>query len=237
MTPDNGPGTRTLRVDVGRVVLYSLVTLAVLGLLLFLPAGTLAWTKGWLLLLVFVVTGLAGALAVGRVNPEIFAARSRIHEGTKGWDLVLLSLLMPAMLAIFPVAALDDARFHWSRAPWWVCGVGYVLFLAGMGIALWAEAVNKFFEPGVRIQTDRDHRVIDTGPYAIVRHPGYVSASLLVVGMALALGSWWALIPAGLTVLLLVIRTRWEDRTLQAELDGYKEYAQRVRSKWIPGVW
>lgn len=237
MTPDNGPGTRTLRVDVGRVVLYSLVTLAVLGLLLFLPAGTLAWTKGWLLLLVFVVTGFVGAVAVGRVNPEIFAARSRIHEGTKGWDLVLLSLLIPTMFAIFPVAALDDARFHWSRAPWWVCGVGYVLFLAGMGIALWAEAVNKFFEPGVRIQTDRGHRVIDTGPYAVVRHPGYVSASLLVVGMALALGSWWALIPAGLTMVLLVIRTRWEDRTLQAELAGYKEYAQRVRSKWIPGVW
>ena len=102
------------------------------------------------------------------------------------------------MLAIFPVAALDDGRFHWLPVPWWACGVGYVLFLAGMGIVTWAEAVNKFFEPTVRIQTDRGQQVIDTGPYAIVRHPGYVGGSLLLAGIALCLGSVWALIPAGL---------------------------------------
>jgi protein-S-isoprenylcysteine O-methyltransferase Ste14 len=96
--------------------------------------------------------------------------------------------------------------------------------------------VNKFFEPTVRIQTDRGHKVIDGGPYALVRHPGYAGGSLLFVGIALCLGSLWALIPAGLASALLVLRPLWEDQTLQAELPGYKEYAQRVRYRLIPGV-
>ena len=102
----------------------------------------------------------------------------------------------------------------------------------------WAESVNKFFEPTVRIQTDRGHKVIDTGPYAIVRHPGYVVGLPALPGHA----PWrwaplWALIPAVLLCLLLVLRTIWEDQTLQAELPGYKEYAQRVRYRLVPGVW
>jgi protein-S-isoprenylcysteine O-methyltransferase Ste14 len=97
--------------------------------------------------------------------------------------------------------------------------------------------VNKFFEPTVRIQTDRGHRVIDTGPYAIVRHPGYAFGSGFFLGMPSALGSYWALIPAALVCPLLVLRTIWEDQTLREELPGYKEYAQRVRYRLIPGVW
>ena len=89
----------------------------------------------------------------------------------------------------------------------------------------------------MRIQTERGHHVVDRGPYAIVRHPGYVGAFLLLAGIALALGSWWALLPAAIAVLLLVLRTVWEDRTLQAELAGYAAYAQKVRFRLIPGVW
>src|SRR5215510_5607188 len=99
--------------------------------------------------------------------------------------------------------------------------------MVGVGIFTRAEAVNKFFEKTVRIQTDRGHKVIDTGPYAIVRHPGYVGGMLFFVGAALCLGSLWALIPAGLACALLLLRTQWEDQTLQAELPGYKEYAER----------
>ena len=172
-----------------------------------------------------------------RVNPEILIARSRIHEGTKGWDRILLGLLIPMMMAILPVAALDAGRFHWSSVPWWTRLLGYVLLLAGIGLTAWAQAVNKFFEPSVRIQTDRGQKVIDSGPYAVVRHPGYVAACLLFVGIALSLGSLWALIPAGLACLLVALRTRWEDRMLQSELAGYKQYTERVRSRWVPGVW
>lgn len=121
--------------------------------------------------------------------------------------------------------------------PWWVCVFGHFLLLIGTGILTWAESVNRFFEPVVRIQTERGHKVIDAGPYAIVRHPGYVAFILVSVSTALCLGSVWALVPAGLASSLLVLRTQWEDQTLQAQLPGYKEYTQRVRSKLIPGVW
>jgi protein-S-isoprenylcysteine O-methyltransferase Ste14 len=115
--------------------------------------------------------------------------------------------------------------------------VGYALLAIGMFISAWAGSVNKFAEPTVRIQTDRGHKVIDTGPYAIVRHPGYVAAFFLFSGIALALGSLWALIPAAVASLLLVVRTQLEDRTLQNELEGYKEYAKRVGYRLIPGIW
>jgi protein-S-isoprenylcysteine O-methyltransferase Ste14 len=135
------------------------------------------------------------------------------------------------------VAALDDGRYHWFPVPWWVCGIGYVLLIAGMVGLTWAESVNKFFEPTVRIQTDRGHTVIDFGPYAIVRHPGYVSAFLVFIGIPLSLGSLLALIPAVMACLLLIVRTIWEDQTLRDELTGYREYAQRVRYRLIRGVW
>jgi protein-S-isoprenylcysteine O-methyltransferase Ste14 len=141
------------------------------------------------------------------------------------------------MIAIIPVAALDDGRFGWSRVPWWVVVTGYLLLLAGMTITAWAQGVNRFFEPSVRIQAERGHNVVDGGPYAIVRHPGYVAAVLLFAGIALALGSWWALVPAGIAAFVLVLRTAWEDRTLLAELAGYAAYAQKVRFRLIPGVW
>ena len=120
---------------------------------------------------------------------------------------------------------------------WWVCVLGYVLLVAGLAGMTWAESVSKFFEPTVRIQTDRGHRVIDTGPYAIVRHPGYVAACVLFMGMPLSLGSFWALVPAAVSCLLLVVRTVLEDKTLRNELVGYEEYTQRVRYRLVPGVW
>ena len=230
-------GPRHLRIDRRRVTLYLVATPFVLALLLFLPAGSLTWVKGWLFLLALLVAMALSALYLWRVNPEIYAARSRIQPGTKRWDLTLMAILGSLLVAVLPVAALDAGRFRWSVVPWWACLLGYALLLAGSGIAVWAEAVNRFFEWGVRIQAERGHAVIDTGPYAVVRHPGYVGTGLLLVGVALALGSWWALVPAGLASLVLLVRTRWEDGTLQDELAGYKEYTQRVRSRWIPGVW
>jgi protein-S-isoprenylcysteine O-methyltransferase Ste14 len=229
---DPGPAQR--RSIVARSVAMSLI----LALLLFVPAGSIAWTRGWLFLLVWVTVFGAAALSLWRINPEIFAARRRIiREGTKRWDRILLGFLFPVILAIVLVAALDDGRFHWSRMSWWGVGLGYGLLTTGVAITAWAQAVNPFFEPSVRIQTGRGHHIIDTGPYAIIRHPGYAAACLLFAGMALSLGSWWALIPVGVTALLLVMRTIWEDRTLRTELAGYAAYAQRVRFRWIPGVW
>ena len=212
-------------------------TLLIFALCLFLPAGTWAWTRGWLFFFVIVVTSILITLYLRRVNPDVIAARVNRHGGTKCWDLVFLAIFIPAMVSILILAALDDGRFHWSHVPWWVCGIGYVLLVAGLAGMTWAESVNKFFEPTVRIQTDRGHRVIDAGPYALVRHPGYVAACLLCLGMPLSLGSFWALIPAVLSYLLLVVRTALEDKTLRNELSGYEEYTQRVRYRLVPGLW
>lgn len=220
-----------------RLVLRLACLPVVIALLMFLPAGTWAWPRGWLFILVLLGVISAVFVFLHRVNPEVIVARSSFHEGTKGWDKILLSIYFPAMAAVVLVAALDDGRFHWFPVPWWVCLVGYALLLVGIGIVTWAESVNKFFEVTVRIQTDRGHAVIDTGPYAVARHPGYVGGILHAAGIALSLGSLWALIPAGIASLVLIVRTQWEDQTLQVQLNGYSEYAKRVRYKLIPGVW
>ena len=223
--------------DRRRLILNIGWSLLIFVLCLFLPAGTLAWSRGWLFFVVTVAASILISLYLHRVNPDVVAARVNRHQGTKGWDRVLLRLFIPALVSILPVAALDDGRYHWFSVPWSVCGIGYVLLVAGMAGLTWAESVNKFFEPTVRIQTDRGHTVVDFGPYAIVRHPGYVSAFLVFLGSPLSLGSLWALIPAVMACLLLVMRTILEDRTLRTELPGYHEYAQRVRYRLIPGVW
>jgi protein-S-isoprenylcysteine O-methyltransferase Ste14 len=110
-------------------------------------------------------------------------------------------------------------------------------FVLGQGLFSWAMASNKYFSTCVRIQIDRGHTVATSGPYRYIRHPGYVGYTVSFLGMSLALGSLWAIIPAGLIACLLVVRTALEDRTLQDELPGYKDYAQRVRYRLLPGIW
>jgi protein-S-isoprenylcysteine O-methyltransferase Ste14 len=211
-------------------------TPVVLGVILFLSAGRLTWRNGWVFLLVLLGVNAVTVPYIWRVNPELLSARSRLRW-TKGWDKALSGCLIPAVMAIFVVAALDDGRFHWLSVPWWIRGIGYLSFLVGMIGLSWVGAVNKFAEATVRIQTERGHIVIDSGPYAIVRHPGYAVAIVLFGGIALCLGSLWALLPAAVASGLLVLRTQWEDQTLQAELPGYREYTKRIRNKLVPGVW
>jgi protein-S-isoprenylcysteine O-methyltransferase Ste14 len=203
---------------------------------LFAVAGTLDWWQGWLYSAVVLAVNSVIVPYTWRVNPDLVVARSRFRFA-KGWDKVLTCFLVPSLMAIFVVAALDSGRFHWLPIPWWACAAGYVLYLLAIVLLTWVGAVNKFAEPGVRIQTERGHKVIDTGPYAIVRHPGYVATMPLFAGTALALGSVWALLPASVVSVLLLLRTQWEDQTLQAELPGYKEYTQRVRYRLVPGLW
>jgi protein-S-isoprenylcysteine O-methyltransferase Ste14 len=209
--------------------------LLVLGLALFLPGG-IGWWQGWLFFLVFVLEIALAALYLWRRNPEIFVARSKIHSGTKPWDKVVIFFLFSSLMTIFPVAGLDS-RFQWSAVPTWLIVLGYVLWTIGMLGSIWVEAVNKFAEPSVRIQTERGHTVVDTGPYRLVRHPMYATAFLLFFGFALALGSFWGLVPAAVASLVLIVRTALEDRMLQNELVGYRQYAQRVCYRLVPHVW
>lgn len=212
------------------------VTLVVMGVLLFWPAGTLDWPLGWWFVAAFLVAILISLVVLWRLNPEIFVARSRIQPGTKAWDYIFLALILGGFVLV-PAVAGFDFRFGWSAVPGWVVVLGYVVFVLSFAGQAWPQAVNRHFEPGVRIQQDRGQTVIDTGPYAIVRHPGYISGALLVLSIALMLASWWALVPATVAIAALAVRTIFEERTLRAELAGYAEYTQRVKFRWVPGVW
>lgn len=212
------------------------VTMAIVMALLFGAAGTLAWPLAWWFIAALLVAMLVSVLVLWRANPEIFVARSRVQAGTKGWDYIFIVVAIGGLAALFPVAGLDH-RFGWLPAPGWLIVLGYLLFVLSFVLQVWPQATNRYFEAGVRIQTERHHAVVDWGPYAFVRHPGYVGGALLAFGVALALGSIAALLPAILVTVALVIRTLMEDRTLQQELPGYADYARRVRYRWLPGIW
>jgi protein-S-isoprenylcysteine O-methyltransferase Ste14 len=226
---------KTRRSVLRKSVLLSVVTALILAVIMFLPAG-IGWRRGWLFLFVFYIYTFLSAVYLWRVNPDIFVARSKVHRGTKSWDKVLMPLLLASLLAIFVTAALD-ARYAWSSVSTSMVIPGYILFTLGFATSVWVYAVNKFAEPSVRIQSDRGQKVIDTGPYACVRHPLYSASIVLFVGMSLALGSYWALVPVTVGTLILIMRTILEDRVLQNELEGYKDYSSRVRCRLVPGIW
>lgn len=206
-----------------------------LGLIMFGPAG-LGWTRGLAFYVVFAAVMAGSSIYLWRANPDIFAARGRIRKGTKLWDQVLVRLIIGSFLGVFAAAAFD-ARAGGAAAPAWVVAAGYAMFAAGYAGSTWVMAVNKFAEPSVRIQADRRQTVVDTGPYAVVRHPLYAASVVMIPGIALALGSYWALLPAAAGAVVIVVRTALEDRTLRKELAGYEEYAGRVRYRLVPGVW
>jgi protein-S-isoprenylcysteine O-methyltransferase Ste14 len=154
------------------------------------------------------------------------------------WDRVLAPLM--AFSVVYPlviVAALDHRHGWTTPLPTWVNVVGLLLCALGYGFGTWALVENRFFSSTVRIQTDRGHQVCDSGPYRFVRHPGYAGTVLAVVGIPLALDTLWAFVAAGFALIVSVIRTALEDRTLMKELVGYREYARRVRYRLFPGLW
>jgi protein-S-isoprenylcysteine O-methyltransferase Ste14 len=215
----------------------SCVFLVLLSAVLIAGSGRPDWVGGWVYILVVAAGQLAAhGLVTGR-SPDLIAERAKLQKGTKPWDKVLaplVAIMFP--LAMWIVAALDT-RFGWSGFAGWVRAAGFVLIVLGMIVILWAMLANRFFAATVRIQTDRGHSVVSRGPYARVRHPGYVGALVYTLGTPLALDSVPALLPAGLCVAALVLRTGLEDSTLQAELEGYAEYARRVRWRLIPAIW
>lgn len=216
---------------------YGVGTPVVFGLLVFVPAGAISWVPGWVFLAVLVAAFGASALVIAKVNPVIFRARSRFQQGTQKWDLLLVTLILLAMVVEIALGALDAGRMRWSDVPLWVVLLGYALTVGGVAVTAWAQAVNPFFEPGVRIQSERGQHPISNGPYRFIRHPGYAAAIGMFLGIPLALASWWGLIPGAAASALLVVRTALEDRLLSAQLLGYAEYANKTRYRLAPGVW
>ncbi len=206
------------------------------AVLLFVSAGRLDWLWAWVFIGLYLVGVLINAYFMFERSPETIARRAS-REGGKSWDTTVRSLWTVALIIQLIVAGLDE-RFGWSgELSFAVHLFGTVGFILGFGLFSWAMITNAYFATVVRIQQSSGHQVCTTGPYRVVRHPGYAGSIVQSFAMALLFGSWWALIPGALAAVFIIIRTVLEDKTLQAELDGYREYAERVRFRLLPGIW
>jgi protein-S-isoprenylcysteine O-methyltransferase Ste14 len=209
-----------------------------MAVILFLSSGRLDWLMGWLLFGVYVTWDIVVAVWLIPRSPGLIAERSRIQPGSKKWDVLLTTLAASLLPMVTWAVAGLDTRFVWSHPlPLALQLVALLVVVLGFALVTWAMTSNPFFSTLVRIQHDRDHTVSTDGPYRIIRHPGYAAAILFGLASPPMLGSLWALIPAGLSALLYVLRTSLEDRTLHRELAGYREYAQSVSFRLLPGIW
>ena len=213
------------------LVLRLLIFELVLGGVLFASAGRLDLPWFWA---VIVIHAMSMAVAVPRIDPEL--RKERFSPGPGGQDRRLRLIALPIVLVHLVVAGLDAGRFHWSgEVAVSMHAAGLVVYMLGLWLALWAMSANRFFSPVVRIQKERGHHLVTTGPYRFVRHPGYVGVMSATLGEGLALGSYWSLVPLVVLFLLFIRRTALEDRFLLAELEGYAEFAQKVRYRLLPG--
>ena len=211
--------------------------LAALCGVLFGIAGRVDWPAAWLIVLLFTGHRVLSGWWLFRHDPELLKERLTTAPNVPQWDRRIKRanrILEPIFLA---TAALDGGRLGWSAMPIVVRAIGTAAVVAAIGVMYWCAAANHFLSSRSRIQSERGHTVVQHGPYRGVRHPMYASRIVLIIGVALMLGSWIAVVPAVLIALLLVLRTSLEDRLLTTELPGYREYAKHVPERLVPGLW
>ena len=211
----------------------------IIGLvILFISAGTLNWLRGWIYAGLVTIYWVISTAVLARVNPEMLNARgSVVKEGTKGFERIWIVIYPTLTFVNLVVMGFDAVRFQWSSMPFWLAILGIIILIPACVIGAWAMVVNKFFEWTARIQDDRQQYVCTTGPYKIIRHPGYAGAIVSTLAYPFILGSWWGFVLTGILTIVIVIRTALEDSMLQDELQGYKEYAKQVNYRLIPLIW
>ena len=222
------------RAGIGRIITVLGSTL-LFGAILFVAAGRLNWPEAW----IFLGISLAGIMANGlwsiRHNPEMLNERGRMGKNAKSWDKVIGLFYMFFLFGIYILAGLD-VRFGWSQAPLWVKILGGIALALSLALTFWVMKVNAFLSTFVRIQDERGHTTVSSGPYRFVRHPMYAGGSLLFIGMPLALGSYWGLLAFVAVLPALIWRLLNEEKFLAKNLPGYADYCARVRWRLIPGV-
>jgi protein-S-isoprenylcysteine O-methyltransferase Ste14 len=205
---------------------------------LFGSAGEVTWNRGWICTLLYLGAMNASRAVLKKFNPGLLKQREiGIRKDTKPFDKIFLRLLLFLTIVLPVIAGLDAARFKWAPMPFWTIYPGIGLFAASAILVTWVLLKNPHAESSVRIQGDRGHAVVASGPYRFVRHPMYVGLILLYASMALILGSLWTLAIAALITILLLWRTSLEERTLRQELPGYAEYTAVTRYRLMPGIW
>jgi protein-S-isoprenylcysteine O-methyltransferase Ste14 len=207
---------------------------------LLLLGGDIRWWQAWVYIGLSFLSVIISRIIIARKNPDLIEERAGFTEkaDAKAWDRILSPLVAMYMpLAYFIVAGLDK-RFHWSPPlADWVNIAALLVSIAGFALATWALVVNRFFSAVVRIQKDRGQKVVENGPYRLVRHPGYAGGVITSFMFPLITNSLWAFIPVALFFILVIIRTALEDRTLMTELDGYQQYSAKTRYRLLPGIW
>ena len=235
--PETAPEKPPAPIWTWQRLLASLAGLALVAAAWFAVAGRATWVQGWALILVF--SGFVGVLVwrLSRIDPDLVRERQRTAEHAEPWDRALIRVYTVVLLALLVLAALDSGRFRWSTVPLWtqILGWGGLCFA---GAIVWhVMSVNAYLSSYARIQEERGQVVVTRGLYGVVRHPMYLGIVVAFLGLPLALASWWALIPGVIIAAIFCYRTAREDRMLHEKLDGYPEYAARVRYRLLPGVW
>lgn len=234
---NSGANNSLQTMDTLKLIISSILKVASLLAVVFLGAGRLDYWQGWGLVSLLLIVGTVGYVFFKK-RPELMKERAKPGKGMKWWDKVFWAFNVLFYLGVIVVGVLDGGRFIWTELiPLWGYILSYIAFFVGVTIVYWGMWTNNYFSSVVRIQKDRGQKVVTDGPYKIVRHPGYVGASIMMMSIGPILGSLWAMIPGGLWVISIIIRTYMEDITLQKELDGYKEYTKKTRYRLIPGIW
>ena len=219
-----------------KLLVFALVELVVFGLMLFLPAGTFNYWQAWVFLVVVFVPAWIPGIYLLRTNPV--ALQNRMRGGptaeTRMAQKVVIAGLYLSLAAMVVVSVLDH-RFGWSPVPMAICFFGDVLVAVGLGVVALVVIQNSYAAATVRVQAGQ--KVVSTGPYGLVRHPMYTGNVIMMVGVPLALGSYWGLVFVVPGLIVLASRIRDEEKLLQKELDGYREYTQKVSYRMVPGMW
>lgn len=215
----------------------SIATVFILLCLLFGPAGTLNWPEAWLFLTLYFLAVGAMVIWLKKKSPDLLKERMTVKKDVKSWDRKIILVYTLCFMIMLSMTGLDSVRFLWSRVPlaWQV--IGFLGFVPVMTLVFWTMRENAYLAQYVRIQKERGHRICSSGPYRYVRHPMYVGVIFMTFCIPLALGSFYALIPGTVMAFLFILRTSLEDKTLQEELPGYREYTLKVRYKLFPWVW
>ena len=222
-----------------RLIVNTLGWVVIMGALLFGAAGTTQWPAGWAFLVEMTLLSFVSGIWLAQHDPALLAERMTlfVQRGQRRWDQIFMMCAAVAWIAWLVLMGLDARRFHWSEVSPWLQGIGGALMAAGIFFVCMVFRENSFASPVVKIQSERGHKVIDTGPYAYVRHPMYSCAILYLIGMALMLGSWWGLAFVPAIVAGLGYRAVREEGVLADQLAGYDAYRSRVRYRLVPYVW
>ncbi len=208
-------------------------------IIFFVSAGHIANQRAWLYFITAFIHYLASTAIQYKLNPQLLVQRLKAkREGSKLWDEILMRLSnLMIIIAVPVIAGLDVGRFQWSNLDIYFAPLGLVFVGVSSIILNYAMFVNLYFEPTVRVQKEREHKVIRNGPYSVIRHPGYLAGILFSISIPLLIGSVITFIPVGIYTLFMIIRTWLEDKTLQEELKGYLDYSKQVRYRLLPGIW